>query len=114
VQKVDPFAWRRVPEGEHTAVEVSDLELTISMADLDPWRAWYESDVLEGKVNRLDGRIELLAVNQTDTLASLDLVEVGIVSLTLPPTDGDTGTSAGFKVVLSVESVALNFENSDL
>jgi len=110
VLKVDSLGWRRVPEGEHSEVEVSDLELTISMADSGPWLAWYQSVVFDGEVNRLYGRFELLAANLSDTLASLDLTEVEIVSMTVLPMDGETGN---FEVVLSIGGIALEFESSD-
>ena len=92
-----------------TSLELPNLKLTISMADLDPWQEWFEDFVINGKcsdADELSGRITLLAPDLQEELCRVDLGGVGIVALQMGAAEAHHEDVARFTVELYVESMA--------
>jgi phage tail-like protein len=121
VAKIDSFtlkqAVKRDEPGEERqyrnepgTLEVPNLVLSISNADLQPWNDWHKKFVIDGQnsdSDELEGSLSFLAADGT-VLARIDLRHVGIWSLAPlppPPPDSDAGASARFTVGLYVEAM---------
>jgi hypothetical protein len=78
VTKVDAFTWKQATP----AVESSRLKLTLSAADVDPWREWLQRSTskLSGEEVELPGSIALLDPFQRNVLGRFVLMNVGILS----------------------------------
>ena len=95
VSKVDSFTWKqavtkdqcgafREPTMHPTHVEVPNLKVTFSMADIDKWRQWHQDFVIDGKctdADELTGAINFLGPDLKEVLATIELDHVGIISL---------------------------------
>lgn len=124
VAKIDAFTWKLgITEAETTGdfrdpilgsapAEVPNLKLTISMADVSVWQDWHRSFVIEGRssdADELTGRIVFLGTDMEEELASIELLNVGIISLeTLGKEAGKDGV-ATFTVELYVEQMKFNY-----
>lgn len=119
VSKIDSFTIKqvvreaetttRVRSTSPTTLEVPNLKLTVSMADLDPWQHWFEDFVINGKcsdADELSGSITLLAPDLTTELCRVDLAGVGVVSLQMNAAEANLEQVARFTVELYVESMA--------
>ena len=130
--KLDAFTWRQsIIKDESnafdrrsespTSVELSNLRLTLSMADWEPWQQWHKSFVIDGMCTDSDevtGSITWLGPNQIEELASIDLLHVGIMSLETAGWDADTEDTnreeaARFTVELYVEEVRFRYQGKD-
>ncbi len=118
VRKVSELTWSRVSAATSTGAnrtrqavqgQVSNLTLTIAIQDFDQWNDWFKQLVLEGRSDRTkSASIELLQANGNDKLATLDLKDVGIISL--EPVVGSSGSGiTKFEAKLSVNSLNVNF-----
>jgi hypothetical protein len=96
VSKIDSFTWKqgvkadevgmfREPTKHPTKLEVPNLKVTFSMADLDKgWRQWHEDFVVNGNCDdskELTGSITFLGPDLKQELATINLDHVGIISL---------------------------------
>ena len=95
VSKIDSFTWKQAvikdEVGEfreatkHPAkVEVPNLKITFSMADIEAWQKWHKDFVIDGKCadeDELSGSITFLGPDLKDELASIELIHVGLISL---------------------------------
>jgi hypothetical protein len=124
VAKIDAFTVKQKaaapPEGDqrdpvkHPAkIEIPDLRVAISLADVGPWSDWAETFIARGKnsdADELTGSIEYLDPSLKGVLGKVDLVHVGLVGLRrlLPP--GDPDTVGLFEVELYVEEMHLDID----
>ncbi len=93
---------------EATVARVSNLTVTMSSLDLEPWLAWFNEFVIEGKCtdqDELTGSIELLDSDLGEAIANIDLRNVGIIRIDRNPMSvGDAMET--FEVELYVEEIA--------
>jgi hypothetical protein len=84
VRLIGPLSFRRTNPG----IVPTDLVVTFSDADVDPWRAWADDFIVEGNNGQdkeRQGAIEVMAPNLADVLATLTIKQIGIFELA--PTD---------------------------
>jgi hypothetical protein len=84
VRLIGPLSFRRASSG----IVSTDLVVTFSDVDVDPWRAWADDFIVQGNNGQdkeKQGAIEVLAPNLADVLATLTIKQIGIFELT--PTD---------------------------
>lgn len=92
-----------------STIAVSNIKVSISLADLDPWWDWFETFLIDGQITEeYDGSIELLSNDQTHTLARIDLRNVGIVGLEIDQTQASSGAVSRFTAELYIERIALD------
>ena len=117
VTKIDSFTWRRSfvtdevgafrEATKHPArVEVPNLTITLSMADIEPWQRWFESFVIDGRCDEeaeLSGAITLLAPDLKEELAEIQMSNVGIISLSMHTLEANQEAIARFTVELYCE-----------
>ncbi len=120
VAKLESFKWTqkivkdevgafREPMKEPAALEVDNLKLSISMADIDPWFEWHKSFVIDGKCadgDELTGSLTFLGPDMQEELATITFKHVGIVSLEQGATEANKEEVARFDVELYVEEIA--------
>ncbi|MCI0439288.1 MAG: phage tail protein, partial [Chloroflexi bacterium] len=93
-------------------LEIPNLKLTISAADIQPWYVWFEDFVIKGNATQdkeLSGSITLLGPDLKEELATIELKQVGIFSLGLEPQDANQDAFARFKVELYVEQMSFQY-----
>lgn len=95
VSKIDSFTLKqgvvqddvgqfRVSTKEPTKMEVPNLKVTFSAADVKPWAQWFDNFVIKGlntDSDELQGAIEFLDPSGKETLGTVELQNVGIFSL---------------------------------
>lgn len=95
VTEIDSFTWRQVvmasevgqfraPVKQPAHVEVPNLRVTFSMQDLDAWMDWHRTFLIDGQwseEHELSGSITLLAPDLKEELATIELMNVGLISL---------------------------------
>jgi hypothetical protein len=97
-----------------TIIEVPNLKLIISMADIQPWQQWYHSFIVGGKhKDVLDGAITFLGSDLKDELARLDLQNVGIISMKIAGQEANKEEVARLDVELYVEQMKFSYNISD-
>ena len=72
------------PINRVTSINIPNLFLTISTADLKPWMEWHKQFLIDGKNNQSDeltGKLVFLSPNLKDELLTISLQGVGIFSL---------------------------------
>jgi hypothetical protein len=95
-------------------IEVPNLKLSISMADIPLWQQWFHSFIVGGKHNDvLDGAITFLGSDLKDELARLDLKNVGIISMKIAGQEANKEEVARFDVELYVEQMKFSYNISD-
>lgn len=128
VAKIDSFTWKqgvikdevgafRSPTKHAAKVEVPNLKLTISMADIDPWAQWHKSFVIDGKctdTDELTGSIEFLGPDLEEVLGTISLDHVGIISLEQAAAEANKEEVARFTVELYVESMRFEMNATSL
>ncbi len=100
---------------EPANVEYPNLKLTISAADIQPWYDWFEDFVIKGNANQdreLSGAIAFLGPDLKEELATIELKQVGIVSLGLESQDANQEAVARFTVELYVEQMSFKHLDS--
>ena len=121
VSKVDALTWKlgtatdevgvgREPTILPTTVEVPNIKLTISTADLEPWMEWHKSFVIDGKcadANELTGSLTYLAPDLTNELGRVAFSNVGIISLRHEQAEMNKDTISRFTVELYCEKMAI-------
>jgi hypothetical protein len=127
VARIDSFAWKmgvikdevgafRIPTKHPARIEVPNLRVTVSMADLKPWEDWHRSFVIEGNCGEdaeLDGAITFLGRDPGEELARIDLINVGILSLDTWGRQADKEEVSRFIVELYVEEMRFEYLASD-
>ena len=124
VAKIDSFTWKlsategdpvgdfRDPILRSAQAEVPNLRLTISMVDVRAWQDWHRSFVIEGRSSDADertGQIVFLGPDMQEELASIDLLNVGIISLETLGQEANKDEVATFTVELYVEQMKFNY-----
>ena len=97
-------------------VEVPNLKVTISQADIEPWQEWHKSFVIDGKCadeDELSGSITFLAPDLVTELATIELVHVGVMSLEAGGGEANKEEVARFTVELYVEEMKFNYAVAD-
>jgi hypothetical protein len=111
--EVGAFRWAT----KHPAkVEVPNLKLSISMADIEPWRDWHEAFVIKGicsDADELDGSITFLGPDLKEELATIELGHIGIISLEQGKQQANEEAVARFDVELYVEEMKFNYMVKD-
>ncbi len=127
VAKVDSFTWKmgvikdevgafRIATKHPAKVEIPNLKLTISMADVKPWEDWHRSFVIEGNCAEdaeLTGSITFLAPDLNEELGRIDLLNVGIISLETGGQEANKEEPARFTVEVYCEAMKFNYLVSD-
>jgi hypothetical protein len=127
VSKCDSFTWKqgivkdevgtvRDCQKEPAKIEVPNLKLSISMADYEPWWAWYKSFVIDGKCGESDevtGAITFLGPDMSQELARVELLNVGIFSLEAGKAEANNEEVSRFDVELYVEDMKFEYMVKD-
>jgi hypothetical protein len=101
---------RRFPELVATTIEYPNLVLTIAEADSPKWEEWFDDFAIHGNSgsdNELSGRIEYLAPNAKDVLATIELSHIGIFEIRRPAAEGDKDQAATFAASMYFEGATL-------
>ncbi len=80
VRSIAPVSFRRSTGG----IAPTDLVVTFSSTDVDPWRAWVDDFIVKGNNGQgkeKQGAIEAMAPNLSDVLATLTMRQIGILEL---------------------------------
>ena len=138
VSKIDSFTWKlavtkdevgqfRFPSLTPTKVEVPNLKITVSMADLGEWNNWHKDFVIDGKCTdgdeqcsdegEISGSITFLDPDLETELARIELLGIGIISIDTLGRGQEANKEevARFSVELYVEDMKFNiqhFENT--
>ena len=127
VAKIESFTWKqgiikdevgafREPTKHPAKVEVPNLKLSISMADIEDWRMWHQSFVIDGKCaedDELTGSITFLGPDLKEELAEIHLDHVGIISLEQAKQEANQEQVARFDVEVYVESMRFEYKVAD-
>ena len=127
VAKIDSFTWKqgvikdevgqfREATKRPAKVEVPNIKLTISMADLQPWLDWHRTFIIEGLCDEgeeLNGKLEFLGPDMEEILATIELLNVGIISLDTAWQEAEKEEVARFTVELYVEEMKFQYTVSD-
>ncbi|MCH8206943.1 MAG: hypothetical protein IH956_08055 [Chloroflexi bacterium] len=119
VAKIDSFTWKRSfvrdevgafrePTNHPAEVEVPNLKLTVSMADINSWQAWFQSFVIDGRCSEADelsGAITFLAPDLRQELAEIQISNVGIIGLDTVTYEANREEVARFTVELYCEQM---------
>lgn len=100
---------------EPAALEVGDLELDISQADIADWEKWHKSFVIDGICSdgdELNGSITLLGPDMKKELLTVDLLHIGIMELTPAAMEANKEEVARFKVKLYIEEMRIASYNA--
>jgi hypothetical protein len=128
VAKVDSFTWKqsiikdevgafREPTKHPAKVEVPNLKLTISSADIEEWRQWHQSFVIDGKCadsDELTGSITFLGPDLKEELAEIHFDHVGIISLQAAKAEANNESVSRFEVELYVEEMKFEYKVADM
>ncbi len=128
VAKIDSFTWKQsVIKDEvgafreatkHPAkVEVPNLKVTISMADIVEWQRWHENFVINGNCaesDELTGAITFLSPDRQKPLAEIQLDNVGIISLQQAKQEANKEEVARFEVELYVERMRFDYSRDNV
>jgi len=95
--------------GERPSYEVSDVELTLPSPDTESYEKWLQENVVEGKGQEIDGKIEFLDTGLTSTLATITLSRLGLYQISTPPTDANTDTISRSTAKFYVEGFEIQF-----
>jgi hypothetical protein len=101
----------REPMREPAALEVGDIELDISQADIEAWQAWHKSFVIDGCCSdgdELSGSITLLGPDMTTELLTIDLLHLGITELAGADVEASKEEIARFKVKMYCEEIRIS------
>ena len=124
VAKIDSFTWKQsVIKDEvgqfreatkHPAkVEVPNLKVTISMADVEAWQTWHRNFVIDGlcsEGDELEGSITFLGPDLKEPLAEIQLFNVGLISLQQAKQEANKEEVARFEVELYVEKMTFDYQ----
>ena len=133
VTKIDGFSWKlallKDEPGESLTsatspvnATVTNLKVTIPMADFNLWYEWFQGFVIDGKDTdsdeyngalKLTGAIELLS-QEGDILGQIELNGVGISGLNIGKTKENEENLAQFTVELYVEQMNFNLKDTDI
>ncbi|MEA2708376.1 MAG: hypothetical protein QOF78_977 [Phycisphaerales bacterium] len=100
----------RVQSKQPASLQLPNLRLSISRADAQPWQAWFDEFVIQGKnapANEKSGALILLSPNMKDELLRIDLFNIGIARLAPEPREANSEKIARFEVELYFERMAL-------
>ena len=117
--KIDSFTWKqsvikdevgafREPTKHPAKVEVPNLKVTISMADIEDWQRWHQTFVIDGMCSEgdeLEGSITFLAPDLKEELAEIQLFNVGMISMQQAKQEANKEEIARFEVELYVEKM---------
>lgn len=104
----DEYPVKKKPVKSVRSINIPNLFLSISMADLKPWMEWHKQFIIDGKNSQSDeltGRLIFLSTNLKDELMSISLQGVGIFSLQRMLENGEK--ISGFRVGLYCERMEL-------
>jgi hypothetical protein len=124
VAKVDSFTWKqsvikdevgkfREPTKHPAKVEVPNLKVTISMADIEAWQTWHRNFVIDGlcsEGDELEGSITFLGPDLKEPLAHIDLFNVGLISLQQAKQEANKEEVARFEAELYVEKMMFFYD----
>jgi hypothetical protein len=126
IAKADSIKWTqkivkdevgafREPTKEPAALECSNLKLTISMADLDPWAEWHKSFVIDGKCTDSDEKnatLTLLGPDLQEELMTITFEHLGIISLEQEGVEANKEDVARFTAEMYVEKITIDTYNT--
>ena len=111
---VDSIGDARDYAKEPARIEYPNLTLLIPQIDIETWYAWYENFLV--KANNADqdeksGTLTLLAPNQQDQIAQINLQGIGLKRFTpfLGSNTSNSDSIAHFEVELYIETMTLEF-----
>jgi len=128
VAKIDSFTWKQAiikdecgmfrEATKHPAkVEVPNLTISVSMADINEWHDWHRTFVIEGKCSdgdELNGEIVFLGPDMKEELGAIELDHVGIISLEQDKQEANKEEVARFKVQLYCEKFRFRYKVKDM
>jgi hypothetical protein len=112
----DEVGTVRTPTATATTFDVSDVVVTVSTVDRQPWDTWFDDFVVKGlntQSHELTGKIEFKTPDLQSVLFTLSLAGVGIYKAEGPPLDASAGTVARSTYSLYVEEVAFSSTEYD-
>jgi len=122
VAKIDSWTWKqKIIKDEvgafrdytkhPAALEIPNLKLTISMADLDKWTDWHRSFVIDGKCadgDEKSGALTILGPDLKEELMTVNFAHVGIISLEPEAVEANKESIARFTVELYCEEIFID------
>ena len=126
VAKIDSFTWEQkiVPDEigdereyqkEPSSLTIPNLKLTISMADYEPWYAWFRSFVIDGKCTNSDektGTLVFLGPDLQEELGTITFMNLGLISMEQEAMEANADKIARFVVELYCESMFFDVFNN--
>ncbi|MDQ3235811.1 MAG: hypothetical protein M3Q07_28720 [Pseudobdellovibrionaceae bacterium] len=127
VSKIDAFTIKqhivpetsgdfRVSTRKVTKLEIPNLKITFSAADIKPWTAWFDEFVVKGRNSQdkeLTGIIEFLDPSGTEVLGAIDLLQVGIFSLSVEKAEeAHAAGESRYVAELYAENMGINFTSA--
>lgn len=108
----DDVGEQRIATKEPGKLEIPNLKVTFSAADVKPWAEWFKTTVIDGAgkgdAGELSGAIEFMSHDMTQVLGSVDLFNVGIFSLNVEKFEANADKISRYTAELYVERMALN------
>lgn len=126
VTKVDSFTIRQVileyPAGGVRGgltrmpanLEIPNLRIAFSAADIGPWQDWFTDFVIKGnngQEKELPGSLEFLDPTTQEILGSIDLIQVGIFALATEKQEANKEAVAHCLAELYVQKMAINLKS---
>lgn len=123
VSKIDGFALKqsviedrvgafRSPTKHPAKVEIDNLKITFSEADLQKWMDWHKSFIVDGLCadnNELTGAIEILGPDMKEVLLTVELDHCGLVSLTPGDQEANAEKIQSWTAEVYVEKMRFKF-----
>jgi hypothetical protein len=103
----DAVGSQRISTKEPTGFEIPNLKVTFSASDVKPWATFFD-DFVKGQGAELSGAIEFLDPSLKEVLGSVDLFQVGIISLAEDKGEANKDSIKRATAELYVERMMLN------
>ena len=108
----DDLGETRDYQREPGKLEFPNLAFTLPETDAQPWYDWFKDFVLQGnngEESEKAGQLTYLATNQTDQLARLDLLNLGIFKISTDKAEANSDTIKRVKVELYCERIEFTY-----
>jgi DNA mismatch repair ATPase MutL len=107
----DHVGEQRISTKEPTKLEFPNLKVTFSASDMKPWATFFDDFVIKGNNGRdaeLSGTIEFLDPSLNEVLGSVNLFQVGIISLAEDKGEANKDSIKRWTAEFYVERMMLN------
>jgi hypothetical protein len=99
----------RAPAKSQSGMEIPNIKLTMSPADLKEWQQWLERSLEDrGSKQEKTMRVEFLDPSMKNPVAAIDLSGVGIVAIRTPKAEANSEQIARVEIELYAEQLKFN------